>query len=151
MRLEIRRVPFPGAGVDAGEPGVDGAHGLGRIAGMGRVVAGAPRAGVDPDGRAEAEAAGALGRGEAEGGRVADLVVVDDVEAAVEFDDVAVVVAPPSSLVPAFGAVEGLVDAAGDLELLLGAEDLHGRCSLEWVRRVEGRGSALSRPRETSR
>ena len=120
MRLEFCRVPFPGAGVDAGEPGVDGAHGLGRIAGMGRVVA-EDRTGVDPDGGAEAEAAGAFGRGEAEGGRVADLVVVDDVEPAVELDDVAVVVAAPPSLVPAFGAVEGLVDAAGDLELLLGA------------------------------
>ena len=94
-------------------------------------------AGVDADGRAEAEAAGALGGGEAEGGRVANLVVVDDVEAAVELDDVAVVVAAPSALVPAPGAVEGLVDAAGDLELLLGAEDLHRRGSLAWMQRVE--------------
>ena len=71
----------------------------------------------------------ALGRGEAEGGRVADLVVVDDVEAAVELDDVAVVVAPPSPLVPALRAVEGLMDAAGDLELLLGAEGPHAQSS----------------------
>ena len=41
-------------------------------------------------------------------------------------------------------------DAAGDLELLLGAGNLHGRCSLEWVRRTERRGGALSRPRGTS-
>ena len=121
MRLGNRRVLFAGAGVDAGEPGVDRAHGLGGIAGMGRV---APdhRTGVDPDGRAEAEAAGAFGRGEAERRTVADFVIVDDVEAAVELDDVAVVVAAPSSLVPALRAVEGLVDAAGDLELLLGGE-----------------------------
>ena len=70
---------------------------------------------------------------------MADLVVVDDVEAAVELDDVAVVVAAPSSLVPALGEVEGLMDAAGDLELLLGAAGFHGRCSLEWVRMAETR------------
>ena len=60
---------------------------------------------------------------------MADLVVVDDVEAAVELDHVAVVVAPPPALEPALGAVEGLVDAEGDLELLLGAEGLHGQSS----------------------
>ena len=72
---------------------------------------------------------GLSGVARAEGGTVADLVVVDDVKAAVELDDVAVVVAAPSSLVPALRAVECLVDAAGDLELLLGAEGLHAQSS----------------------
>ena len=49
--------------------------------------------------------------GEAEGRRVADVVIADDVEAAVEFVDIAVVVAAPASLVPAPGEVEGVVDA----------------------------------------
>ena len=74
MRLEFSGVPFPGAGVDADDPGVNGAHGLGRIAGMGWVVV-EDRTDMDADGGAEAEAAGALRRGEAEGGMVADLVV----------------------------------------------------------------------------
>ena len=84
---------------------------------------------MDPDGRAKTEAAGALGRGEAEGGSVADLAVVDDVKAAVEFDDVAIVDAAPSSPVPALRAVEGLVNAAGDLEHLLGAGGLYAQSS----------------------
>ena len=94
---------------------------------------------MDADGGAKAEAARALARGKTEGGRVADFVVVDDVEAAVELDDVAVVVAAPSSLMPALGEVEGLMDAAGDLELPLEAEGLHGHCSLERRRMAETR------------
>ncbi|MDE0171942.1 MAG: hypothetical protein OYH76_13175 [Defluviicoccus sp.] len=55
------------------------------------------------------------------------VLVVDDEEASVEFDGVAVVVASPASLVPALRQVEGLVDAAGDLEHLSRVGGLH-RC-----------------------
>ena len=57
------------------------------------------------------------------------IVVVDDVQVAVVFDDGAVVVAALSSLVPALGEVEGLVDALCDLEFSLRGEGVHCQSS----------------------
>ena len=62
---------------------------------------------------------------------------------AVEFDGIAVVVEAPVSPVPALREVEGLVDAAGDLELLFGVGGLH---RLLPVRGRRGGGSRVSRP-----
>lgn len=81
-----------------------------------------------------------FGRGEVERGTVADVIVVHDVESAVELDYVAVVVAVPPSFVPALREVEYLER---------GAETLYRHGSLEWMRGAERGGGALSHPLET--
>ena len=70
--------------------------------------------------------------------------MTEEGRAAGEVDVAPVFVAAPGSLEPALREVEGLVDAAGDLELPLGAEDLHGRGSPEWVGVAERRAQSSS-------
>ena len=105
--------------VELADIDVDEADLLDQVAKAGGVEAGDVPC-MDADGGSQAEATRRVGRAHAQGGGMMVAFQILDMEMAVEGEGVAVVVAAPAALVPALRLVEGVGDAPGNLEELLG-------------------------------